>query len=194
MYGMAGNDLLFGGQLADTIDGGDGDDTLYGYAGNDSLIGGNGDDTLDGGDGNDSLTGGKGNDRLMGGAGNDTYVFNQGDGIDTINDYDYTSGNSDLLKFGSGITSDRLWFSHVGNNLEISVIGTSDKTIIENWYSGGANQIERISTSDMHTLVCTDVDRLVQAMSGFGIPSSATTVLPPAERTALAPVLASSWH
>ncbi|BEV16252.1 calcium-binding protein [Herbaspirillum sp. DW155] len=194
VYGMAGNDALSGGQLADTLDGGDGDDRLSGGAGEDTLMGGNGNDSLDGGDGNDSLTGGKGNDYLSGGYGNDTYFFNQGDGVDTIRDFDYTSSNADLLQFGSDITSDRLWFSHVGNNLEISVIGTSDKTIIENWYAGSAAQIERISAADGLTLVNKDVERLVQAMSGFSAPPAGTTVLPPPQRTALAPVLASNWH
>ncbi|UIN23898.1 hypothetical protein LAZ82_12385 [Herbaspirillum frisingense] len=177
MFGLAGNDFLYGGQIADTIDGGDGNDNLYGYAGNDTLFGGNGSDALIGGDGADTLSGGKGNDYLSAGAGNDIYVFNLGDGVDTISNDDYNLANIDTLKFGAGITSKRLSFSHVANNLEISVSGTGDKTIIENWYLGSAYQIERISTADNVTILNTDLERLIQPVSGISTLSFSTAVL-----------------
>lgn len=72
----------------DTIDGGAGNDKLYGKDGNDSIIGGKGKDSLYGGDGNDTLWGGTGNDYLYGGAGVDIFVYNSGDEIDTIFDYE----------------------------------------------------------------------------------------------------------
>ena len=177
MNGMAGNDSLSGGQLADIIDGGDGNDDLHGYAGNDTLVGGNGNDTLEGDAGDDSLSGGKGNDRLQGNAGNDTYFFNQGDGVDTISDFDGRT-SLDTLTFGSGITSDRLGFSHVGNNLEISVRGTADKVIIENWYISSSYQVERISTADNVTIINTALERLIQPMAGAGAPPLNTAVMP----------------
>ncbi len=52
------------------------------------LNGGGGNDTIYGGTGNDKLIGGKGDDILFGGAGYDTYVYNIGDGHDTIYDSD----------------------------------------------------------------------------------------------------------
>ncbi len=100
--GGAGNDTLNGGDDTDTLHGGDGADilngdngrdTLNGDAGNDTLNGGDGwdflnggegNDTLDGSTGNDELNGDEGNDELNGGAGADTYLFNNGDGTDTI--------------------------------------------------------------------------------------------------------------
>lgn len=60
--GVAGDDIL---------DGGDGDDILYGEGGDDTLIGGRGNDLLDGGDGNDTITGGDGSDTVLGGDGDD---------------------------------------------------------------------------------------------------------------------------
>jgi Ca2+-binding RTX toxin-like protein len=53
------------------------DDLLTGLGGNDTLIGNAGDD---------QLVGGLGDDILSGDEGDDTYVFNLGDGIDTIYD------------------------------------------------------------------------------------------------------------
>jgi Ca2+-binding RTX toxin-like protein len=57
--------------VAETINGGKGNDELKGLGGNDSLTGNGGNDTLDGGDGNDTLIGGTGNETLIGGDGND---------------------------------------------------------------------------------------------------------------------------
>ena len=71
LYGYNGNDRLDGGAGNDILDGGNGNDTLLGGIGNDSLNGENGDDRLEGGEGNDSLSGDNGHDTLIGGAGND---------------------------------------------------------------------------------------------------------------------------
>ena len=71
LYGYNGNDRLDGDAGNDILDGGNGNDTLLGGIGNDSLNGENGDDRLEGGEGNDSLSGGNGHDTLIGGAGND---------------------------------------------------------------------------------------------------------------------------
>ncbi|OZO45842.1 calcium-binding protein [Pseudomonas fluorescens] len=72
--------------MANTLWGGEGQDTLNGAAGNDTLIGGTTDtdlrDVIYGGDGDDSLDGGAGNDELRGDNGNDTLLG--GDGTDSV--------------------------------------------------------------------------------------------------------------
>jgi Ca2+-binding RTX toxin-like protein len=62
--GSAFNDTISGGtgNIANVIDGGEGNDTLNGGAGNDTLTGGAGDDIVIGGAGTDILTGGDGAD------------------------------------------------------------------------------------------------------------------------------------
>ena len=57
---------------------------VTGTSGDDNLQGTPGDNTLDGLGGNDTLTGNQGNDLLIGGSGADTYVWNAGDGNDTV--------------------------------------------------------------------------------------------------------------
>jgi Ca2+-binding RTX toxin-like protein len=71
------------------------------------LLGTPGDDTLTGTAGNDILQGMAGNDLLIGGAGNDTYLYNVGDGVDTIVDT-ALPGEGNTLVFGEGITADDL--------------------------------------------------------------------------------------
>ena len=58
--------------------------TIDGGAGNDTITGGDGNDTLLGGDGNDTVIGGRGNDTAQLGAGDDTFIWNPGDGNDTL--------------------------------------------------------------------------------------------------------------
>jgi len=58
LNGGAGDDMLVGGNYAQTINGGDGNDQLYGGGGDDVLNGGAGEDLLVGGPGNDIINGG----------------------------------------------------------------------------------------------------------------------------------------
>ena len=74
-----------------------GDGTLSGGDGNDTLLGGNGSDDLVGGAGNDVLIGGDGNDGLTGGVGDDLFVFDDGEGIDTIADFEAGAGSDDVI-------------------------------------------------------------------------------------------------
>ncbi|MEW6292453.1 MAG: calcium-binding protein [Pseudomonadota bacterium] len=158
------------------------------------LIGNSANNTLAGNAGNDTLDGGSGNDTLTGGLGNDTYMFGRGYGSDTVTENDATSGNTDVASFLSGIGSDQIWFRRVGNNLESSIIGTSDKLTINNWYLGNQYHVEQFKTADGHTLLDTQVENLVQAMAAFSPPAAGETTLPPAYQTALAPVIAANWQ
>src|SRR5258706_8704403 len=79
-----------------------------------------------------TLEGGTGNDTLLGGAESDTYVFNRGDGQDTIGDnsvgtftpwYTYVadSGQADSLRFGAGIGASDLGAHISGNDLVLTI-------------------------------------------------------------------------
>jgi Ca2+-binding RTX toxin-like protein len=112
LYGGADNDFLVGDYElrpetehgADYLDGGSGNDTLLGGGGNDTLYGGAGGDYLRGGSGNNVFGGGSGNDYLDGLDGDDTYHFGAGDGVDVIAD----TGGNNIIKFGSGFTTNNL--------------------------------------------------------------------------------------
>jgi Ca2+-binding RTX toxin-like protein len=105
IYGTVGKDNLKGSSSGnkiyaslgnDKVDGGKGDDILEGGQENDTLNGGEGNDSLNGGSGDDVLIGGEGNDVLVGGDGYDKFVFNVGDGGDSLLT-DQLAGVQDLL-------------------------------------------------------------------------------------------------
>ena len=90
--------IFLTGSTAITATGNELNNVLIGNAGNNHLVGGAGDDLLAGWLGSDSLDGGQGADM---------YLWNQGDGRDTITESSTHSG-MDRLRFGAGITLDSL--------------------------------------------------------------------------------------
>ena len=92
------------------------------------LTGNTGNNTLAGADGNDTLAGGQGLDTLVGGLGNDIYQFARGDGQDTVQENDSTPGNTDTLLFGATINPLDLVLSQQGNDLRLTLHGTTDQS------------------------------------------------------------------
>ncbi|RZU47640.1 hemolysin type calcium-binding protein [Fluviicoccus keumensis] len=167
---------------------------IYGNAGDNLLSGLDGDDTLNGQAGNDTLDGGLGNDALIGGAGNDTYLLRRGDGVDTVTDTDATAGNSDLLWFNDGtVAHDQIWLRHVGNDLEVSLLGGTTKAVVKGWYASADNRVETIRAGDGLSLSSSSVENLVSAMSSFGSRPGGSTSLTTAEHAALDSVIAANW-
>ncbi len=194
---FANGDVLTGAQIMAVANKPYGS-SLTGTANKDSLQGLAGDDTLSGLAGNDTLAGGLGNDLLIGGKGADTYVFNRGDGQDIVVENDTSLLNTllspDLLKIGSA-KANQLWLTKSGNNLDIAIIGTSDKVTIQDWYKGSAYQVEKITAlGDNKSLSASKVNALVTAMAKFSAPAEGVTTLPAATQTGLNKILASSWN
>ena len=130
-----------------------GNKLTLGTTGDDSaLTGTNAADLLVGFDGADTLDGSGGADILQGGAGADTYVFNVGDGTDTLYD---VAGESLTLNFvtSQGAAAEQTYgaedfsaanlnFAKVGSDLEITLDkdandGIDDKIIVKNAYDAG---------------------------------------------------------
>jgi hypothetical protein len=107
--------------------------------------------------------------------------------------------DTDLLRFNGDIASSQLWFRQAGNDLEVSVIGTADKAVVQNWYSGTASHVEQIKAGDGKLLLDTQVQNLVQAMAGFAPPAMgqtnlSQTSLTSAQQMQLTNVMAANWH
>ena len=141
-----------------------GNDNLYGSKSNDKLYGGAGNDRISGGEGDDLIVGGAGDDYLDGYYGNDTYIFNKGDGSDTVYD---ANGNDDKIILGYNFQD--IMFERFGNNLRLRMIGSSDSVTIDSWYTNSSNQykIETFKSATGSTITHTQIENLIQAMSSF---------------------------
>ena len=141
-----------------------GNDNLYGSKSNDKLYGGAGNDRISGGEGDDLIVGGTGDDYLDGYYGNDTYVFNKGDGSDTVYD---AGGNDDKIMLD--YNSQDIMFERLGNNLRLRMIGSADSITIDSWYTNSSNQykIETFKSATGSTITHTQIENLIQAMSSF---------------------------
>jgi len=165
--GLGGDDTISGLEGNDQIEGGDGDDYLNGGLGNDTLEGGAGDDQLHAGTvgeiGNNVLRGGAGSDRLEGYTGNDT--FQGGPGNDTI--FDSYAGQ-DVYLFDRGDGQDTLYPTHgtvrfapgvlpmdvtVRGSSDLSLVlginGTTDMMTLSGWANPfNGTQIDRVEFAD----------------------------------------------
>jgi Ca2+-binding RTX toxin-like protein len=198
-----------------TVQGTRHNDVLTSNAYGTHLIGGAGDDTLTvphntGTNWDNIYEGGTGDDTLIGSYARDTYIFNLGDGHDTITDDvrfypNATAPNyfiqhpddpeyQDKILFGTGVASDQLWFRQQGDDLEVSVIGTTDQITVKDWYASVYNEIEVFEVGDGQRLISSDVNTLVQAMASFSPPAAGETTLPTSYASSLAPVIAANWH
>jgi Ca2+-binding RTX toxin-like protein len=84
--GSAGDDIISAANFSD-------DTWIFGNGGDDYLIGGNSDSYIQGGAGDDIIESGFGDDVLIGEEGADTYLYEKGDGADTIIGYREDTGD-----------------------------------------------------------------------------------------------------
>ncbi|WP_437891836.1 calcium-binding protein [Phytobacter sp. V91] len=160
--GLRGGSEIHGGDGADTLEGGIENDLLYGDAG---------DDIINGGIGNDLIHGGRGNDTLNGGFDSDTYLFNAGDGQDTIIDGKKGSSDVDTLRFGEGILAGQTIARRSNGDLLIRFADTADSVTVKDFFP--TYHIGQIVFADGTTwdvarvqalvLAATDADQYLQA-------------------------------
>lgn len=165
---------------------------------------GNGDNNIAGsiskltvGDGNNIVEDAANLSKIKLGEGNNQVVISGnlstvevGHGVNTLE----FSGSMGHLIFGSDISPDRLWFRHQNQDLQISVIGSQQEVIVQNWYASSSERPRDITAGEHATLLYSNVENLVQAMAAFAPPVSATAMLADAELQRLQPVLAANWR
>ncbi|MEM8504476.1 MAG: Ig-like domain-containing protein [Cyanobacteria bacterium P01_D01_bin.1] len=111
IFGGTGDDRIGGKSGDDILSGGEGDDLIYGDAGNDIIMGVTGDDILIG-------------DNFSGGTGSDLFVFGNGDGTDTILDFQV---NIDRIGLVAGeLTFEDLTITQSGSDASLGVTSTGE--------------------------------------------------------------------
>ncbi|WP_411845742.1 calcium-binding protein [Roseibacillus persicicus] len=134
-------DNLIGGDDSEVISGLGGNDSISGGFGNDQLFGGGANDVLSGDSGDDLISGGPGDDLLRGNADNDRYIWDWGDGDDSISDSQVSEGGFNRIEFGSGISASQVEVTYKTNqnsNLLLRINHSSDADLsgsicVESW-------------------------------------------------------------
>ncbi len=180
--GLAGDDWIIATIGGDLYEGGEGFDTLDfadftasgvtitstafsgtgltgTHTGMEHFVGSNQNDSITGGSGDDWIQGGTGNDTLNGGAGSDTYIFNAGDGSDTITD---TKANNNMLLFGEGLTWTNFWF---GTSTHLTMtLGGGDQVVVNNNFADPGNNV--LKFIDMGGAGAIDISEINWAAGG----------------------------
>lgn len=172
--GTEKDDILYGSNKADTLNGLAGNDSIYASNGDDMITGGEGNDKIFGDGGKDTIVGGQGNDALIGGAGNDTYIFNLGDGQDVITD----KKGFNTLEFGAGISTANLSFIAEKKNLKIVLLDdqgnqVGDQIVVKNMLKSASFAIDQIKFADGSTLSQDEI--LAQVSKASSVAESAIT-------------------
>ncbi|MEH2279824.1 MAG: VCBS domain-containing protein [Nostoc sp.] len=131
---------------------------LTGTSNADTLTGTASNNTISGLAGNDTITGNKGNDTLTGGSGQDRFVYNLGDGVDTITDFGgvgqgvnpsaaVIAATDTLIFQGAGLTGQNLLLTKNGSNLEVSFesVVNSPKVILQNFALENLDNLRKVN-------------------------------------------------
>ncbi|WP_277345435.1 calcium-binding protein, partial [Pelagibius litoralis] len=150
-----GTTLSYAEVLAQTLGGTAGDDSLVGDGAHDVMAGGAGNDTIKSSTGFDVLIGGAGNDYMEGWWDGDTYVYNLGDGDDTIYEYSsstqYSRHLGDKLVLGAGIAPGDIIVTRNAADWEdvtISFQGAAGSILLNEQFGDNRYGVEEIVFAD----------------------------------------------
>jgi Ca2+-binding RTX toxin-like protein len=175
------NNVMFGNDGGNRLDGGAGNDTLFGGDGGDLLIGGAGNDELDGQAGDDTMQGGLGNDEYTVDSADDKVSEAAGQGIDTIfglTDVDLSQfanvENATLLVDAQSATGNALNNKLTGNDFANLLLGGAGNDTLDgagdaDTLRGGVGNDTYVVDDDAATVIENDKEGidLVQSSVDF---------------------------
>jgi Ca2+-binding RTX toxin-like protein len=147
--------------------------TLDGGPGNDTLIGGSGAERFLGGPGNDFVVGGRGSDLAFLGDGNDTFVWNPGDGSDTVEG----ENGTDAMVFNGANIAERFTLSANGSRaLFTRDVGnvTMDLNGVEGVDLNALGGADALTVNDLNGTDVTNVNTDLAGIAGTGIGDNAS--------------------
>ena len=105
------------------------------------------------------------------------------------------------VNFGDGVDSDQLWFRMVdrdgdamADDLEVSVIGTNNKVIVDDWNDDTINRDTSFEVASGETLDQANIRNLVSAMATFSPPAMGETELSESLHYDLHATIAANWQ
>ena len=203
IYGYGGDDTINSGYGDDIVYGGNGNDTITNSRGNDTIYGGAGDDEIkstssNSNPTNETLIGGTGNDTFQDSdTGNETFIFNEGDGSDSI----YNYGGTDTIRFESSVSKENIaLFQDSSGDLFIDYGEDSGNDVIQIQNQDTPNYaIESFELVDdtgaTQMLTSEDINKIIQDMSAYAADNgiSISSAADVKENPDLMNLVANSW-
>lgn len=154
-------------QIRDIILAQDSDNTdnfVFGFETADIITAGAGDD-INGRSGADNITGGSSNDMIIGGDGSDKFIFNLGDGLDTLEDN--CGSDMDIVQFTGNNAADAFSEKPISTDyILISFIDSTDTVLIVNGVLGNFRDgIEMFELANDELTF----DEVIMALGGLGV-------------------------
>ena len=120
-----------------------------------------------GDDSDNTLDSGAGDDLLVGGQGNDEYLFERGDGEDSVVDI---GGEMDFINMGQGISPELLVPQRDGNDLLLEIGGEDRLTLrIQNHFDDDSeSRVEEFRFEDGTVITADDINRLMLDAASTG--------------------------
>ena len=128
--------------------------------------GNNLDNWIFGNAGDNRLSGGLGADILQGGAGDDSYLFNIGDGDDTVINGD--AAGVDRILLGAGVDAAGVALLRSGDDLEVGY-GATDRVTVGDFFAAPDTRIDELQLADDTSLTAADINTIVQQMSAYAV-------------------------
>ncbi|QFS51382.1 calcium-binding protein [Nostoc sphaeroides] len=91
----------------------------------------------------------------------DIFIFNLGDGADTIRTEESSGVPNDVLKFGAGITSANLNLERTGKDLIFKIGSNGDQVRVNGWYyDPNSRQLGELQFADATVLTNSQISQL----------------------------------
>ena len=103
-------------------------------------------------------------------------------------------GGQGKLTFSPDVAAERIWFQHNGQDLQLSVMGCTERVTLKDWYAPTEDRPGTIVSGDGKQLYSSSVENLVQAMAAFSPPAAGALTLTQDQQASLQPVLAANWR
>nr|MDZ8163628.1 calcium-binding protein [Nostoc sp. CmiSLP01] len=162
---------------------------IIGTIGDDTLVGTLGGDTINGIAGNDIITGKEDYDLLTGGGGKDIFVFNKGDGTDTITDFGGVGKGTnpsaavvakvDTIKFvGAGLTARNMLLTQNGTSLAIGFEGVATAIVLNNFALENLDNLSKSTgaTVNVGNILFDGQNTITDSFDVFDANSTRTTI------------------
>lgn len=151
-----------------------------------TIQGSKGSDRLYGSELNEVLIGGTGNDYLSGGKGDDLYLYNLGDGNDTIDNkgeygrtgfISFGKVDKDTLQFGQGISAKNTKVQRKGNDLLLK-INNNDSVTIQGWFNGenSVQQVDYVKFADGVVWTKTNLNNYINNKTALPVKTTAAAL------------------